>query len=422
MASFEPVRRLDVFRTLGSGEKFPVGVLAQNRQGVFFQYDAEYLQRFARSGNLSPYKLKADGSLQQAPRQPHLGLHGVFADSLPDGWGLLLQDRFFRQHNLPLEQISAMDRLALVGARGIGALSYQPDIAYGKDHGLQSLLELGLQAQAVFEGQTDAVLEALVATGSSGGARPKAQLFFAENDFQQCSTQAQEGHDAWLVKFTSARFLLGHEEGVCEAAYLHLAQELALQPPQWKLLQAGNRRWLALKRFDVTGQGRQHVLSACALLDADFRQPSLDYHDLIRATGLLCRSPQAARLQFRRAVFNLFASNQDDHSKNWAFVLTDEGRWQPAPFYDVTYSPHPYNEHATAFGGFGKKPALATMQKLADSAGYANWNEARQDMAEIAEAVMGFSELAQQLGVGRATIATIQATLEQRYQQNSGLL
>jgi serine/threonine-protein kinase HipA len=85
--------------------------LAQNRQGVFFQYQSEYLERFASSGNLSPYKLKADTSLHPAPMQPHLGVHGVFADSLPDGWGLLLQDRFFRQHNLPLVQITAMEQV-----------------------------------------------------------------------------------------------------------------------------------------------------------------------------------------------------------------------------------------------------------------------------------------------------------------------
>lgn len=416
--SFEPVRKLVVYRTFSTGEKLLAGVLAQNRQGSFFQYGVEYLDRFGQAGNLSPYKLKADASLQLAPRHPHLGLHGVFADSLPDGWGLLLQDRLFRQQNLPLMQVTAMDRLAFVGGAGTGALSYEPSIQHVEGSGLQHLLELGLQAQAIFDGQTDEVLHALVAAGSSGGARPKAQLFFAPNNFEQCSMHAQEGYEAWLVKFTSSRFLLGHEEGVCEATYLKLAQQLSLNPPQWRLLQAGDRRWLALKRFDVSQQGRQHVISACALLDADFRQPSLDYHDLIRVAGQLCRSPQAARLQFRRAMFNLYASNQDDHSKNWAFVLSDDGHWQPSPFYDVTYSPHPYNEHATAFGGFGKKPPLKTMQKLAASAGYANWQAAQHDIAEIADGVMGFAKAAREMNVDRSTAAAIQATLEQRHQEN----
>ena len=419
--TFKPVRKLDVFRTFSTGEKTLIGVLAQNKQGVFFQYASEYLERFKQAGNLSPYKLKMDASLQLAPKLPHFGLHGVVADSLPDGWGRLLQDRFFRQQDIPLTQVTAMDRLAFVGNRGVGALSYQPDQSPQEPGASLSLSELGLQAQAVFDGQTDEVLQALVAAGSSGGARPKAQLFFAADNFQQCRTRPQEGDEAWLVKFTSANFLLKHEEGVCEAIYLQLAKQLGLQPPQWRLLEAGARHWLALKRFDVCGLGRQHLASACALLDADFRQPSLDYQELIKMTGQLCRSPLAARLQFRRAVFNLLASNQDDHSKNWAFLLSDTGQWQPAPFYDVTYSPHPYNEHATSFGGFGKNPPLQAMQKLAASAGYENWQAARYDITEIAEGIMRFSTLAQQMDVSQTTIAMIQGTLMQRYKENSPL-
>lgn len=419
--TFKPVRKLEVFRTLNTGEKTLIGVLAQNKQGVFFQYASEYLERFGQASNLSPYKLKMDASLQLAPKLPHFGLHGVFADSLPDGWGRLLQDRVFRQQGLPLAQITAMDRLAFVGNRGIGALSYEPEQSFKEQVELLLLAELGLQAQAFFDGQTDEVLQALVAAGSSGGARPKAQLFFTADNFEQCRTQALHNDEAWLVKFTSEHFLLGHDEGVCEAIYLQLAHKLGLQPPQWRLLDVGARRWLALKRFDVCDQGRRHLVSACALLDADFRQPSLDYEDLIKMTGQLCRSPQAAKLQFRRAVFNLLASNQDDHSKNWAFLMSDDGQWLPAPFYDATFSPHIYNEHATAFGGFGKQPPLQTMQKLAASAGYENWQAAHLDIVEIADGIMCFAELAQQMNVARPTIDMIQATLTQRYKENSQL-
>ena len=91
---FKPVQKLKVQRTLSTGETVFVGVLAQNRQGVFFQYQADYLSEF---GNLSPFSLQATTRLQAAPAEPHNGLQGVFADSLPDGWGLLLQDRVFRQ-------------------------------------------------------------------------------------------------------------------------------------------------------------------------------------------------------------------------------------------------------------------------------------------------------------------------------------
>lgn len=161
--------------------------------------------------------------------------------------------------------------------------------------------------------------------------------------------------------------------------------------------------------------------SACGLLDADFRVPSLDYVDLIKASRHLCKSPAAGQLQFRRAIFNLLAANQDDHSKNWAFLQADDGQWQPSPFYDVTYSPHPFNEHATAFGGYGKAPPLKVMQKLAASAGFANWSDAKQVIQEVSEALSQFAHLAQQQGISKTTFSAINETLTQRRQENAAL-
>jgi len=93
----------------------------------------------------------------------------------------------------------------------------------------------------------------------------------------------------------------------------------------------------------------------------------------------------------------------------------------PAPFYDVTYSPHPFNEHATAFGGYGKAPPLKVMQKLAASAGFPHWNEARQVVREVSEALSQFAQLAQQQGVGKTTRSAINATLAQRRKENAAL-
>jgi len=124
MTIFKPLRQLHVGRTLASGERVAVGTLAQNRQGIFFAYQADYLARF---GNLSPFALRADTALQLAPPEPYDGLHGVFADSLPDGWGLLLQDRFFRRQGILPQQLTPLDRLAFVGHRGIGSLFFEPD-------------------------------------------------------------------------------------------------------------------------------------------------------------------------------------------------------------------------------------------------------------------------------------------------------
>ncbi|WP_456237784.1 type II toxin-antitoxin system HipA family toxin [Methylophaga nitratireducenticrescens] len=319
---------------------------------------------------------------------------------MPDGWGMLLQDRIFRQKGILPNQLTTTDRLAFVGDKSMGALSFSPVSEFSAaTHADIDLAILGLAAQTLFDASmsdyiddnhdeldrhTQQVLAALVAGGSSGGARPKAQIYMPTGETQHCRTFAQPGDEAWLIKFTSKNLALGHAEGLCEAVYLQMAGQAKCQPPIWQLIEAphtiGACAWLALKRFDYVAEhtdlvsqrssGRLHMHSACGLLDADFRTPSLDYIDLIKTSRQPCKSPAAGQLQFRRAIFNLLSSNQDDHSKNWAFLQADDGQCQPSPFYDVTYSPHPFNEHATAFGGYGKAPPIKVIQKLAASAGY----------------------------------------------------
>lgn len=121
-------------------------------------------------------------------------------------------------------------------------------------------------------------------------------------------------------------------------------------------------------------------------------------------------------------MFNLLACNPDDHSKNWAFLQNDQGHWQPAPFYDVTFSPHPFNEHATAFGGFGKAPPLKIIQQLAASSGYSNWRQAQQQLQLIVDRIQQFGTIAQELGVSKQTIKAISAQLERCRQDNKALL
>ncbi|MEQ4541232.1 MAG: type II toxin-antitoxin system HipA family toxin [Billgrantia sp.] len=425
MPDFVPVRQLEVLRRLSDGRQTRIGRLAQSRQGVFFQYDDAYCREFH---NLSPFQLAFDTRLQGAPRQPHHGLHGLFADSLPDGWGLMLMDRLFRQHGISPHDVTPMDRLAFVAEHGMGALSYRPAsklVDYAESTPWSSLGELGEQARRLFEGQTDTVLTALAQAGSSGGARPKVQVYLSPNVTDLASTHPREGLEPWLVKFTSSTLALGHEEGLCEAAYLTLARHAGIETPEWKLISPPEDSpalaWLALRRFDCSERGRYHMSSACGLLDADFRSPSLDYEDLIKAGQVLCRKPAVGKALFRRAMFNLFACNQDDHSKNWAFLLDDEGQWSPTPGYDLTFSPSPYGEHATAFKGHGRNPPLKAVQALAEQAGFTRWSEARQAIEKVVMAVSGWDTVAKELGVSTQTRREIQRRLSAIQKENRPL-
>lgn len=419
--TFNTVRQLQVKRRLGSGETVAVGTLAQSRQGVFFSYERDYLAQFS---NLSPFALKETSELQRAPSSPHNHLHGVFADCLPDGWGLLLQDRYFRQHGILPAQVTALDRLSFVGRNGIGALFFEPDRTISQSE--LDFAELGLQAQAIFDGQSEDVLQALLQVGSSGGARPKAQLFMPKCGNLEARSSPTADDEGWIVKFTSRNLPLGHEEGLCEAVYMRLAEFAELQPCDWRLLKApkksGAKYWIGLKRFDLVEKngvwGRKHQHSLSGLLDADFRAPSLDYVELIKASRQLCQSPAVGVLQFRRAMFNLLACNQDDHTKNWAFLQDDRGNWTPSPFYDITFSPNPFNEHMTAFAGYGNNPPEKALQELAKRAGL-EWKKAKLIIQQTAEVVSRFSELAKDFDVKPQTIKLIQAMLDKNLVQYS---
>lgn len=419
MAKIQQTKRMQVYRTLASGQRVFVGELAENEQGIFFAYAPNYLANYP---SLSPFKLRETTELQQPQTSLHDGLFGVFADCLPDGWGLLLQDRFFESCGLNLYQISPLDRLALVGGSGIGALSFEP-IIEDKTLTEHSLWELGKNAQQIFEGQTEEVLQSLLRAGSSGGARPKAQLFWSKASPEMCRTIPKPQDEAWIVKFTTQSLPLKHEEGLLEAVYLQMAEQAGLQPVEWKLLKQGEFHWLAVRRFDFLPEtaGRIHTHTLCGLLDATHRAPSIDYFGLIRATKVLCQSRIASQLQFKRAIFNLFAMNQDDHSKNWSFTQDEAGSWQPSMAYDVTYSPLRHG-HSMGFKQFGKAPSLDIIQELAALAGFDDWQSARKAIQEVVQAVENFPTFAKQLPINSQTVLKIQKALNATYRENRKLL
>ena len=426
--TFKKAATLHVFRRLSDGSRIPVGELAQNSSGVYFRYARDYLEE---RHSLAPFTMPFDASLQEAPARPHRGLHGLFSDSLPDSWGRLLMDRMFQQNGIAIDQLTEMDRLAYIGECGMGALSYEPvsEASPGIPAQASGIDELSRQAVGLFDGTTASISDGLATSTSPGGMRPKLLVHMDPNDPSKISSIPQENMERRLLKLTSGRLELGHEEGLCEAAYLTLARMAGISVPAWALVEPPPRSqaiaWLAIKRFDCVdgpADGRRHMLSLSGLLDADFRTPALDCSDIIKAGQMLCQTPQVGRELFRRAIFNLLSANQDDHAKNFAFLMDDDGQWQLAPAYDLTFSPHPYNEHATAFGGHGKAPPLEAVKALARHAGCDRWRDAQTIIQDIADAVGAWPEVASDLGIRKETRRRVSQYLEQIRQQNRALL
>mgnify|MGYP001570630096 CR=1 FL=1 len=117
------MKRLEVRLTRGPVDWQRVGELAEDRGRVYFEYDAAYC---AAGFSLSPFRLPFEPRLFEHRDREFGPLPGLFADSLPDGWGLLLMDRHFRSSGLEPTAIRPLDRLAWLGTRTMGALTYHP--------------------------------------------------------------------------------------------------------------------------------------------------------------------------------------------------------------------------------------------------------------------------------------------------------
>lgn len=393
-----------------AGEIRPVGRLAKTDRGALFQYDGA----FPRSTHdISPLRLKEPpgSTVIEAPATPFDGLHGVFDDSLPDGWGRLLMDRKLLEIGIHPRMVSNLDRLAWIGRRGMGALRYRPEHQglVEEDKGGVDLDSLAAASRAVLAGSAEVVIDELLRVGGSpGGARPKALIGKSdEGQLIHGADDLPDGFSHWLVKFRAKEDLI--DAGAIEYAYAFMAAAAGIDVPDVILLpSADSPGHFAIRRFDRLGPRRTHMHTAAGLLNASHRWPSLTYEDLLRATMALTRDQRQVDQMFARMVFNVLAWNRDDHTKNHAFLMDDGGAWTVSPAYDLTFTPG--GEHALTIAGEGARPTEEHLRRAARSAGV------RQEIVEdclerTKSAIARWSEFAKTAGVSREGAAAIGKTL-----------
>jgi serine/threonine-protein kinase HipA len=361
----ESVEQLAVFYEPRPGIRHKVGRLARTQRQILFEYDSEFL---GSRLELSPFHL---------PLRPGVvtggavldGLMGVFDDSLPDGWGRLLLDRRAAELGIPSASLTPLDRLALVGARSIGALVYEPEVTID-DPAVVKLSELAKDADTVLRDVGGADLERLIAIGGSPqGARPKVLIQLAPNGDVHFGAKAiQPGFTAWIVKFPARQD--EPQSAALEHAYFLMAKAAGLDVPRTQLLGKTKRRcgYFAIERFDRIGAARVHAHTLGGLLQLAHGYPALDYGDLLKVTRQLTRDESAVAEMFRRACFNVFAHNRDDHSRNFTFLMDEQGRWRPSPAYDLTFAHGPGGEHTMLVAGEARSPGSEHLARLAEQA------------------------------------------------------
>lgn len=318
-------------------ERF-VGTLVQTKNGkIAFQYSKEWIET---GFSLNPFSLPLTEDVFIPGKNNFSGLFGVFADSLPDSWGNLILDRILKKYDRLSNGVNLLERLAIIGNSGMGALTYEPVFDFNLELSKMSLDEINIECKKILNHEeTKNIDELFKIGGSSGGARPKVLLKINDTN--------------WLIKFSN--HIDGNDAGVIEYNYFECARKCGIDVPQTKLFKSNvNSGYFGIERFDINNDNRVHMVTVAGLLELDYRSPSLDYKDLIKLTKMLSTEADVYEM-YRRMCFNVFSHNLDDHTKNFTFIYNEKNRrWRLSPAYDLTYSNTYFGEHTTSVNGKGR--------------------------------------------------------------------
>lgn len=397
----------------------------------------EYAESFRQSGlEISPIHLPL--SRRGPLRFPELarsaefqGLPGVLADSLPDAFGNAIIRRYFEQRGTPAHSLSPVQKLLYMGQRAMGALEYHPPLQGTRSAATDEALAIAAlveQARHVVEGDTTVAIPEMMQIGASaGGARAKA-LVLCNSDRSRvrsgfASPEPDEQH--WMIKFDGVTAGAGGHDmvrefhptpwGRIEYAYYRMALRAGLEMFECALLHERDYAHFMTQRFDRVNGTRLHMHSLGGMQHADYNvRQVLSYEEYFRTIRALGLGQPALEQAYRRMVFNVLARNQDDHVKNFAFLMNPKGEWRLAPAYDVTWAVGGLWAHTHQMTVAGKDDNFTRADLLRVGEAF----DVRQDGAaileEVAEAVRSWPEEAASVGLSRREIEMVETTLEAR--------
>lgn len=350
-----------------------------------FEYDPKWQ---ARGIELAPLTMPVAQSVHVFPLLPEATfkrLPAMLADALPDDFGNALIDAYLAREGVAKAAITALDRLAYMSNRGMGALEFRP--ARGPKRIKATAVEISqlvagsreaLSGRFGGDRETEAAIMNLIQVGTSaGGARAKAVIAWNPDTNAICSGQlpADEGFDYWLLKLdgVGSDFELGSggHYGRIEYAYYLMARAAGITMCTCRLLEENGRAHFMTRRFDRQNGTKQHIQSLCAMQHLDYKQRGThDYNQYFQTIAALGLADAERAEGYRRMVFNVLASNCDDHTKNLSFILDKGGQWQLAPAYDVTHAYNPKGEwtyqHLMSVNGKFRNINRADLESVGD--------------------------------------------------------
>jgi len=288
------------------------------------------------------------------------GLPGLLADMLPDKYGNALINSWLATQGRPTDSLNPVETLCFIGKRAMGALEIEPvnpkESSTSSKVEIKSLIEIAdniLNKREDFHAdlskdEKKALLEILKIGSSAGGARAKALIAYntKTKDVRSGQANAPRGFSHWIIKFdgvADSQFGASKGYGRVEMAYHLMAKAAGIEMTECDLYEENGRAHFMTKRFDrIEGNEKLHLQSFCALRHFDFNNVGYySYEQLFETMRILgLPFPEAEQL-FRRMVFNVVARNCDDHTKNFAFLMDNTGKWKLSPAFDVCHAYRP---------------------------------------------------------------------------------
>ena len=408
-----------------------VGYLHQGDNGmVGFQYDEEFLKS---NIEISPVKMPLSTvtyTFPTLPEQTFHGLPGMVADSLPDKFGNIVINRYLESQGRTADSLSVIEKLCYTGKRGMGALEYEPSqelTTMNETVDLDALTKLASEILSEKEHihieKNDNLMAQLMECGSSvGGARAKTLIAWnpETNDIRSGQINAGKDYEYWLLKFDNIKNNKDKdsrpddgEYTKVEYAYYLMALDAGIEMSECRLYKENGSSHFMTKRFDRKGiKGEKlHMQSLCALAHMDFNSPRIYSYEEAFSVMKQLKLPYSDFVQlFRRMVFNEYAKNYDDHTKNISFLMDKKGVWSLSPAYDITFSYRKdsiwVSAHQMLINGKSDNITKEDMLKVAEKAGIKK-SDAVKIIERVINSVSKWEEFAEKTGISEYNIKRI---------------
>ncbi|MBR5001968.1 MAG: type II toxin-antitoxin system HipA family toxin [Bacteroidaceae bacterium] len=314
---------------------------------VCFYYDVDFLKKgldiAPLRASINSQSVKSGLPVYADNDKLFGGLPSFIADSLPDHWGNKVFNEWAKLHNISTRNLSALDRLAYIGRRGMGALEFLPPMAEDMERSFKiEIADLYRLAQATLDDarrfktelQPDLMIESLFKVGTSaGGRRPKAIINLNPETNECYSGQVAtpiEGFIPMIIKFDEH---LDMPTTRIEYSYYLMAKDAGLKMMPSRLLEGETSTHFLTERFDRVGNTKVHTQTLAAM-----NPLASSYEDLFDVACRIGILPAELSQLFLLMTMNVLSGNIDDHHKNFSFMMASDGVWHITPAYDFTFS------------------------------------------------------------------------------------